>query len=105
MLYLSMHTIDDPQSLTEEQQQVIRAAAHNHGVVAVQVSARTRGRAVCAGRTGFFDPNSRDVALQYIEALHDLVDLQILRSAGARENYELTNSGWQISRKLGRFAQ
>jgi hypothetical protein len=55
----------------------------------------------CYGRhDAFFDRRNREVAQRYLEALHELVKLQILRSAGASEHYELTNVGWEISRKL-----
>lgn len=100
MLHLNMHTIADPELLTEEQLDLIRATAANRGTIVVQMSSRTAGRAVCAGRKSFFDREDRAVAKRYIDALHELVQLQVLRNAVARENYELTNSGWQISRKL-----
>ena len=99
MLHLSMHTIVDPNLLTKEQLDLVRAAAAHRGKLAVQASARTGGRAVCAGREAFFDRQDRQVAKRYIEALHELISLQIFRSAGSRESYEFTNSGWQVSRK------
>lgn len=96
-----MHTTFDTQVLTEEQRDVIRVAATHRGKVFVQRSSRTGGRAVCYGiKDAFFDRRDRAVAQRYLEALHELVHLQILRAAGASEHYELTNSGWEISRKL-----
>lgn len=95
-----MHTIADPDLLTSEQQDLVRAAAAHRGKLAIQRTSRFGGRAVCYGRDAFFDLENREVNRRYIESLHELVQLQVLRSAGASENYELTNSGWQISRKL-----
>ncbi len=66
----------------------------------MKTSASTRGRAVCANRKSFFDSDDPSVALRYIEAVQSLVELQLLREAGARSNYELTNFGWEMSRKF-----
>jgi len=96
-----MHSTFDTQTLSEEQRDVIRAAAAHREKVFIQRSSRTGGRAVCYGHhDAFFDRRDREVAQRYLEALHELVQLQILRSAGVSEHYELTNVGWEISRKL-----
>ena len=101
VLYLNMHTTFDTETLTAEQRDVIRAAANHQGKVFIQRASRTGGRAVCYGiKDAFFDRRDREVAQRYIASLQELVQLQVLRPAGAHEHFELTNSGWEISRKL-----
>ncbi len=100
MLRLNMHTVAQPESLTAEQKELVGAASANSGQLCVKTSASTRGRAVCANRKSYFDSDDPSVALRYIEAVESLVELQLLRQAGARANYELTNFGWEMSHKL-----
>ena len=95
-----MHTVVQPESLTAEQKELVGAASASNGQLCVKVSASTRGRAVCANRKSFFDSDDPGVALRYIEAVQSLVKLQLLREAGARANYELTNFGWEMSHRL-----
>lgn len=56
------------------------------------------GRTVCAGRQTFFEINDPEYALRYLEAVRCLVEQQLLREAGKRDRFELTNGGWQLSR-------
>ncbi len=95
-----MHTVAQPESLTAEQKELVGAASASSGQLCVKVSTKTRGRAVCVDRKSFFDSDDPSVALRYIEAVESLVELQLLRQAGARANYELTNFGWEMSHKL-----
>ncbi len=95
-----MHTVAQPESLTAEQKELVGAASANSGQLSVKVSTKTRGRAVCANRKSFFDSDDPSVALRYIEAVQSLVELHLLRESGERANYELTNSGWEISHQL-----
>jgi len=97
-----MHTLVDVHELSPEEQDMLRAAAANQGALDIAVRADTRGRAVCAGQKKFFDPTDRDVAQRYISVVTRLKELQLLRAATARNSYELTNFGWQLTRKLGR---
>ena len=64
-----MHLIADAHDLTEAEQELIRAAVGNQGVLEVAVRAETHGRAVVAGRKKFFDPKDRSVAERYISLL------------------------------------
>jgi hypothetical protein len=97
-----MHLIVDAHNLTEAEQELIRAAIGNQGVLEVAVRAETRGRAVVAGRKKFFDPKDRSVAEHYISLLARLKDLELVHEAANKKAYELTNFGWQLSRSLGR---
>lgn len=97
-----MHTVIDVCELTTDEQDLLRAAASNQGELSIVVRADTRGRAVCAGRKKFFDPADRAVAQHYITLVARLKELLLVRDAKLRNSYELTNFGWQISRKLGR---
>jgi hypothetical protein len=95
-----MHTVTQPESLTAEQKDLVGAASADSGQLSVKVSSKTRGRAVCANRKSFFDSDDPSVALRYIEAVHSLVELRLVRESGRRSNYELTNFGWQLSNKI-----
>src|SRR6478752_3954790 len=97
-----MHLIADAQSLTSAEQELIRAAVGNQGVLEIAVRPETRGRAVVAGRKKFFDPKDRAVAEQYISLLARLKELELVHEAPNKKAYELTNFGWQLSRSLGR---
>ena len=100
MLWLDMHTVVQPESLTAEQRELVCAASASSGQLCVKVSASTRGRAVCANRKSFFDADDPSVALRYIEAVQSLVELHLLQESEGRTNYELTNSGWELSHQL-----
>jgi hypothetical protein len=97
-----MHTIIDAHNLSEAEQELIRAAVGNQGVLEVATRAETHGRAVVAGRKRFFDPKNSAVAEQYIGLLARLKELELIHEAANKKAYELTNFGWQLSRNLGR---
>ena len=97
-----MHKIADPESLTAAEQELIRAAVGNQGVLELVTRAETHGRAVVAGRRRFFSPDDRSVAAQYISLLARLKELELVHEVANKHAYELTNFGWQLSRKLGR---
>ncbi len=97
-----MHTIGDVLSLSAAEQDLVRAALGNQGVLEIALRADTHGRAVVAGRKKFFDPQDRTVAEHYISLLAQLKHLELIRESASKNRYELTNIGWQMSRKLGR---
>ena len=97
-----MHTIVEADMLSQAEQELIRAAVANHGALEVAMRAELHGRAVVAGRKKFFDPKDRSVAEHYISLLGRLKDLELIHEADNKKSYELTNFGWQLSRKLGR---
>jgi hypothetical protein len=97
-----MHLIADAHELTDAEQELIRAAIGNQGVLEVAVRPETHGRAVVAGRKKFFDPKDRSVAEHYLSLLARLKDLELVHEAANKKAYELTNFGWQLSRRLGR---
>jgi len=97
-----MHTVVDARNLSAAEQELIRAAVGNQGVLEVAMRAETRGRAVVAGRKKFFDPNDAAVAEHYISLLASLKSMDLIREAANKNTYELTNFGWQLSRNLGR---
>jgi hypothetical protein len=97
-----MHTIVDANNLTDAEKDLIRGAVANQGVLEVAVRPETRGRAIIAGRKKFFDPNDRSVAEHYISLLARLKDMELIHEAANKKAYELTNFGWELSRKLGR---
>jgi hypothetical protein len=98
----SMHSIADVHNLSEAEQALIRGAAGNQGVLEIVMRAEMHGRVVVAGRKKFFDPKDRTVAEHYISLLARLKDLELIHEAANKKAYELTNFGWQLSRKLGR---
>jgi hypothetical protein len=97
-----MHVIAQASDLTEAEQALIRAAVGNQGRLEVVTRAETRGKAVVAGRTKFFDAKDKSVAAHYIELLTRLKSLELIHEVADRKAYELTNFGWQLSRSLGR---
>jgi hypothetical protein len=97
-----MHEIVDARNLTEAEQELIRAAVGNQGVLEVASRAEIHGRAVMAGRKTFFDPKDRSVAEHYISRLARLKEMELVHEAANKKAYELTNFGWQLSRNLGR---
>ncbi len=97
-----MHTIVEAGNLTEAEQDLIRAAVVNQGLLEVATRSETHGRAVVAGRKKFFDPKDRSVAEHYVSLLARLKSMELIHEAASKNAYELTNFGWQLSRKLGR---
>jgi hypothetical protein len=97
-----MHSIADVQSLSEAERSLIRGAVANQGVLEVVTRAETRGRAVVAGRKKFFDPKDRSVAEHYISLMARLKEMELIQEVANKKAYELTNFGWELSRKLGR---
>jgi hypothetical protein len=97
-----MHTIVEAGMLSEAEQELVRAAVGNQGALEIAMRAELHGRAVVAGRKKFFDPNDRSVAEHYISLLARLKDLELIHEVANKKSYELTNFGWQLSRKLGR---
>jgi hypothetical protein len=98
----SMHSIIDVGQLTTEEHDLIRAAAHNQGVLEVVMRPSLHGWAVVAGQTKFVDRNDPTVAQRHISLLVHLKEMELLREVANKKAYELTNFGWQFSRKLGR---
>jgi hypothetical protein len=97
-----MHTIVDARNLSEEEQELIRAAVANQGVLEVATRAEMHGRAVVAGRKKFFDPKDPAVAEHYYSLLARLKELELIHEAADVKAYELTNFGWQLSRNIAR---
>lgn len=97
-----MHTIIDVDHLTEPERELIRAAVGNQGVLEIVSRAQTRGRAIVAGRKTFFDPQDRSVADHYISLISRLKEMELIHEVASKNAYELTNFGWQLSRRLGR---
>ena len=95
-----MHVITDPSLLSPDQQELIMAAAVSRGKLQICNRSNTYGRVVCTKSTAFSDAEDREVAQRYLRALRELERYLLLREAQVRETYELTNFGWQISRKL-----
>ncbi len=92
--------VTTPEWLTAEQKELISAASASNGQLSVKVSMKARGRAVCANGKSFFDSDDPSVALRYIKAVHSLAELYLLHKSEGQGNYELTNSGWEVSHQL-----
>jgi hypothetical protein len=97
-----MHSIVDVGQLTTEEQNLIRAAAQNQGVLEVVMRPSLHGWAVVAGQKKFVDRNDQTVAQRYISLLVHLKEMELIHEVANKKAYELTNFGWQFSRKLGR---
>lgn len=97
-----MHTIVQVENLTDEERELVRAAMLNQGVLEIATRAETHGRAIVAGRKRFFDAKDRGVAEKYISLLANLKQMELIHEAANKNAYELTNFGWQLSRKLKR---
>jgi hypothetical protein len=95
-----VHTIIDVASLSPEEKCLLAATAANRGKMQVAMRVDAHGRVAMVGRRVFADPQSRDVAEKHLNAVSRLQDLQLLRAAGKRDHYELTNVGWEMSRRL-----
>ena len=97
-----MHLIADAHNLTFAEQELIKAAVANQGVLEIATRAETHGRAVVAGRKKFFDHKDRSVAEHYLSLLARLKELELIQMVADKKSYELTNFGWQLSRSLCR---
>jgi len=97
-----MHSKVDVGHLTAEEQELVRAAAQNRGCLEVVMRPSLRGWAVVAGQKKFVDLNDPAVAQHYISLLVHLKELELIHEMASTKAYELTNFGWQFSRKLGR---
>jgi hypothetical protein len=97
-----MHSVIDVGHLTTEEQELIRAAACNQGGLEVVMRPSLHGWAVVAGQKKFFDRNDQTVAQHYISLLVHLKEMELIHEVANKKAYELTNFGWQFSRKLGR---
>ena len=93
-------TVHDPESLTSHQRDIVTAAMQNRGRFEVASRADTCGKAVRTKTAKFFDPDDREVARAYIEAVGQLERLLFVRESEKRDHFELTNFGWLIGRKL-----
>ena len=93
-------TLNDPSKLTSQQQDIIVAAMEDRGRFEIANRSDTHGRAVCTKEERFFDPTDSEVARRYVDAVRELERLLFVRESGRRSQYELTNFGWLIGRKL-----
>lgn len=95
-----MHTLVGIENLSPSQRAILAATAANRGKIKVAMRIDAHGWVAIAGRTVFADPQSREVAEEHLQAVTELQEMQLLRAAGRRGEYELTNIGWEMSRKL-----
>jgi hypothetical protein len=95
-----VHTIVDVASLSPEETSLLAATAANRGHLQVATRLDAHGRVAMVGRRIFADSASRELAEQYLQAVGRLQELQLVRPAGKRDHYELTNVGWEMSRRL-----
>jgi len=95
-----MHTLKAPESLNPEEQAVLELAAQNCGGLEIANRSDTRGPAVRGGRNKLYNLKDLDYAKKCCDAVCRLVDWQLLRTSSKPKHYELTNYGWQLSRKL-----
>ena len=93
-------TIHDPSQLTSKQQDIIVAAMEDRGCFQVTIRADTKGKAVRTKKKKFFDAEDKNVASEYVLAVQELVRLLFVQESGKRDQFELTNFGWLIGRKL-----
>ncbi len=93
-------TINDPNQLTPEQQDIIVAAMENRGHFQIATRSDTKGKAVRTKEEKFYDPEDRECARRHIDAVRALERLLFVREEGDRGRFELTNFGWLIGRKL-----
>ncbi len=93
-------TINDPNQLTPEQQDIIVAAMEDRGQFQIANRSDTKGKAVRTKEEKFFDPEDREFARRYVDAVRQLERLLFVREEGDRDKFELTNFGWLIGRKL-----
>lgn len=95
-----MHSLKAPESLTPEEQAVLELAAQNRGSLEIANRSDTRGLAVRGGKHKLYNPQDPEHAPKCCDAVPRLVEWQLLRSGNKPKHYELTNFGWQLSRKL-----
>jgi hypothetical protein len=95
-----MHTVASAESLSPVEQDVLTIAGRNSGKLEVVSRSDTRGPAVRAGKEKLYDPQDPPYAQNCCNAIPNLIELQLLRPGTTPKHYELTNFGWQISRKL-----
>lgn len=88
------------QDLAPEQLELLGAASRNRGQMTIALRSDTHGRAVRTKKERFCDPDDPSVAARYIQAVSELKHLELVRQAGRSGNYELTNAGWLLSRKI-----
>jgi hypothetical protein len=100
-----MHTIVTAESLKPAEQDVLNLAGRNDGQLEIATRPDTRGLAVRAGKDKLYDPHDPLYAQSCCDAVHTLIELQLLRTGTAPKHFELTNFGWQISRKLTAHAK
>ncbi|QDU88043.1 hypothetical protein Pla175_14130 [Pirellulimonas nuda] len=94
-----MHCVEDIGSLVPEEVAVLGAAAQNRGVIEIALKSDTRGRAVRAGTVKLFDREDPGYSKRCCDAVPRLVELQLLSASAVPNRFELTNFGWQFSRK------
>ncbi len=87
------------EELSASEKELLKAARANGGQLALFARSDTRGAAVRTKLRAFHDPKDRTIAEQYVGALHHLVELQLLKSE-TREQFTLTNHGWELGRKV-----
>lgn len=95
-----MHTIASAETLNPAEQDVLTIAGRNGGKIEVASRSDTRGLAVRAGKEKLYNPQDSHYAQNCCDAIPNLIELQLLRLGTIPKHYELTNFGWQISRKL-----
>ena len=95
-----MHTLIDIDKLSSVQRALLMATATNKGTLQIAMRVDAHGWVVMAGKRVFADPHSREFAEEHLAGVGQLQELQLLRAAGKRGQYELTNVGWEMSRKL-----
>ncbi len=95
-----MHTIVTAESLKPAEQDVLGIAGRNKGRLEIANRSDTRGPAVRAGKDKLYNPRDPLYAQNCCAAVHTLLELQLLRTGTAPKQFELTNFGWQISRKV-----
>ncbi len=95
-----MHTIATPESLSVEGQAIVELAAKNRGVFEIATRADTRGPAIRAGHSKLYDPHDPDYAKRCRETVPELIELLLVKETRDRQHFELTNFGWQLSRRF-----
>jgi len=95
-----MHTVLDPQLLQPEERAIVEVAANNRGTFEIASRSDTRGPAVRAGKEKLYDPSDESYAERCCAAVENILELQLARRSGTPKHFELTNFGWQLSRKL-----
>ncbi|WP_231956584.1 AAA family ATPase [Posidoniimonas polymericola] len=79
---------------------MVQIAAKNQGVCEIVNRPETRGPAIRAGNDKLFDANDHSYAMRCCETIPHLIELRLLKVSGGAKRFELTNFGWQLSRKL-----